>query len=73
MGAGALTQGAHRGGGSQPGQGLKQLADEIQKLAYDEVPYALFGEFVTPAAFRKNVRGMLPFAAPLLWNISIEA
>ena len=31
-----------------------------------------FGEFVTPAAFRKNVRGMLPFAAPLLWNLSIE-
>jgi peptide/nickel transport system substrate-binding protein len=50
----------------------KQLAEEIQKVAYDEVPYALWGEFVTPAATRKNVRGMLNFAAPLLWNISLE-
>jgi peptide/nickel transport system substrate-binding protein len=50
----------------------KQLAEDIQKVAYDEVPYALWGEFVTPAATRKNVRGMLSFAAPLLWNISLE-
>ncbi len=57
---------------TDPGK-RKRLAEEIQKLAYDDVPYALWGEFVTPAAFRKNVRGMLPFAAPLLWNISIEA
>jgi peptide/nickel transport system substrate-binding protein len=57
---------------TDPGK-RKRLAEEIQRLAYDDVPYALWGEFVTPAAFRKNVRGMLPFAAPLLWNISIEA
>jgi len=37
------------------------------------VPYALWGEFVTPAAVRKNVRGMLTFPAPLLWNLSIES
>ena len=51
----------------------KQLAEEIQKFAYDDVPYALWGEFVTPAAVRKNVRGMLTFPAPLLWNLSIES
>ena len=50
----------------------KQISDEVQKLAYDEVPYALWGEFVAPAAMRKNVKGMLTFAAPLLWNISVE-
>ena len=32
----------------------------------------LWGEFVAPAALRKNVKGMLSFAAPLLWNISVE-
>jgi peptide/nickel transport system substrate-binding protein len=51
----------------------KQLAEEIQKFAYDDVPYALWGEFVTPAAYRKSVRGLLQFAAPLLWNISLDA
>ena len=51
----------------------KQLAEDIQKLAYDEVPYVPWGEFVTPAAVRKNVRGMLTFPAPLLWNVSIES
>src|SRR5207245_11359066 len=51
----------------------RQLAEAIQKFAYDDVPYALWGEFVTPAATRKNVRGMLAFAAPLLWNISLES
>jgi peptide/nickel transport system substrate-binding protein len=51
----------------------KHLVDDIQKLAYDEVPYVPWGEFVTPAAVRKNVRGMLTFPAPLLWNVSIEA
>jgi hypothetical protein len=41
-----------------------------KKLA-EEVPYALCGAFVTPGVFRKNVRGMLPFAAPLLWKFSL--
>jgi hypothetical protein len=38
----------------------------------NESAYALWDEFVTPAATRKNVRGMLTFTAPLLWNISLE-
>jgi peptide/nickel transport system substrate-binding protein len=51
----------------------KQMAEDIQKLAYDDVPYVPWGEFVTPAAFRKTVRGALTFPAPLLWNLSIES
>jgi peptide/nickel transport system substrate-binding protein len=49
----------------------KQLAEEIQKLAYDEVPYVSWGQFVVPNAFRKNVHGALQFGATLLWNISV--
>ena len=45
----------------------------LDAFAHDDVPYALWGEFVTPAATRKNVRGMLTFAAPLLWNVSLES
>jgi peptide/nickel transport system substrate-binding protein len=51
----------------------KALAEEIQKFAYDDVPYALWGEFVTPSVYRKNVRGVLTFGAPILWNISLDA
>lgn len=50
----------------------KQLAEEIQKLAYDEVPYVLWGQFVQPTIYRKNVRGVLNFACPVFWNISLE-
>ncbi len=51
----------------------KQLAEEIQKLAFDEVPYVPWGQWVLPSAYRKNVRGVLQFGAQLLWNISLEA
>ena len=49
----------------------RQLAEQIQQLAYDEVPYVPWGQFVVPNAFRKNVRGVLQFGATLLWNISV--
>ena len=51
----------------------KQLAQDIQKVAYEEVPYVPWGEFIQPSAYRRNVRGMIQFAAPLLWNLSIES
>jgi hypothetical protein len=40
-------------------------------LAYDEVPYIPWGQFVVPGAYRKNVNGVLQFGATLLWNISV--
>src|SRR5438552_647053 len=49
----------------------KQLAEEIQKIAYDEVMYVPFGQWVLPTAYRKSVSGVLPFPAPLFWNVSI--
>jgi peptide/nickel transport system substrate-binding protein len=49
----------------------KAIADEVQKIAYDEVLYVPWGQFVVPGAFRKNVQGLLEFGATLLWNISI--
>ena len=51
----------------------KQLAAEIQKVAYDEVPYVPWGQWVELRAHRKNVRGVLQFPAPVFWNISLEA
>jgi peptide/nickel transport system substrate-binding protein len=49
----------------------KQIAEEVQKLAFDEVPFVNWGQFVVPGAFRKNVQGVLQFGATLLWNISV--
>jgi len=49
----------------------KQIAEEIQKLTYDDVPYVSWGQFVVPNAFRKNVQGVLEFGATLLWNIAV--
>ena len=48
-----------------------QLADEVQKLALNEVPYVPFGEWVQPTAFRKNIRGVLKFGAPIFWNLTV--
>src|SRR5262249_23559315 len=49
----------------------KQVADEIQKVAFGEVVYVPWGEWLMPTAFRKNVHGILKFNAPLFWNVQI--
>ncbi|HEU5322189.1 MAG TPA: ABC transporter substrate-binding protein, partial [Methylomirabilota bacterium] len=48
----------------------KQLADEIQKLALDEVMYVPFGQWVTPTAYRRTMKGVLQFPAPLFWSVT---
>jgi peptide/nickel transport system substrate-binding protein len=49
----------------------KQLAEEIQKVALDEVVFVPWGEWFAPTAFRKEVQGILRFPAPLFWNVKI--
>jgi peptide/nickel transport system substrate-binding protein len=49
----------------------KQVANEIQKVAFGEVVYVPWGEWLMPTAFRKNVQGILKFNAPLFWNVQI--
>jgi peptide/nickel transport system substrate-binding protein len=49
----------------------RQLADEIQKVAFDEVAYVPWGEWSLPTAFRKEVQGVLKFTAPVFWNVKI--
>jgi peptide/nickel transport system substrate-binding protein len=49
----------------------KTIAEKVQLLAYDEVLYVPWGQFVVPGAYRKNVQGVLQFGATLLWNISV--
>jgi peptide/nickel transport system substrate-binding protein len=49
----------------------KQIAEQVQQLTYDDVPYVPWGQFVIPSIFRKNVQGVLQFGATLLWNIAV--
>jgi peptide/nickel transport system substrate-binding protein len=49
----------------------KRLAGDIQRVAYEEVTYVPFGQWVVPTAHRKTVSGVLEFPAPLFWNVAI--
>ena len=49
----------------------KQLANEMQRVALDEVTYVPWGEWVQPTAFRKSMRDVLKFGAPLFWNVKV--
>jgi peptide/nickel transport system substrate-binding protein len=49
----------------------KQLADQIQRVALEEVTYVPWGKWFQPTAFRKSVQGILKFPAPLFWNVRI--
>jgi peptide/nickel transport system substrate-binding protein len=49
----------------------KQIADEIQRVALSEVTYVPWGEWVQPTVFRKSVRDVLKFGAPIFWNVKL--
>ena len=49
----------------------KQLTEEVQKVALSEATYVPWGEWDQPTAFRKNVRDVLRFVAPIFWNVRV--
>ena len=49
----------------------KQLASEVQKVALSELTYVPWGEWFQPTVFRKNVRDVLKFGAPIFWNVKV--
>jgi peptide/nickel transport system substrate-binding protein len=49
----------------------QRLADEVQRIALSEVPYVPWGQWSQPTAFRKRVRDVLKFAAPIFWNVKL--
>ena len=42
---------------------------EMQRIAFEEVPYVPTGMYYQPTAFRRNLTGMLKGQPPLFWNI----
>jgi peptide/nickel transport system substrate-binding protein len=58
----AFRQGARRGG-SQEDRGRDP------DVMYDQAPGIPWGQFAQPAAYRANLRGLIPSAIPIFWNI----
>jgi len=48
----------------------QSLAEEIQKIAYEQGVYAPIGQYFVPSAWSNNIEGVLDAPAPLFWNIS---
>ena len=49
--------------------GQRKVAAEIQKAAYEFLPYIPTGQFITPTAYRKNLSGIIPAPVVFLWNV----
>lgn len=47
----------------------KKIAEEIQKRAFEIVPYIPTGQYVDDTAYRKNVKGVISAPAILQWNV----
>ena len=48
-----------------------RIAEEVQRTAFEEVPYVPWGEWAPPSACRSDVRDIVRFGAPLFWNVKI--
>jgi peptide/nickel transport system substrate-binding protein len=47
----------------------KKMASEIQAVMYDQAPAIPWGQFAQPAAYRANLRNLIPSAIPIFWNV----
>ena len=47
----------------------KRIAEEIQKRAYEQVPYVITGQWVQPTAYSRKLAGVLSSPVPFFWNI----
>jgi peptide/nickel transport system substrate-binding protein len=50
----------------------KRIADDIQRLAYDDVPFVPWGQYQQPNVFSKKVRGAVKFVVPAVWNLWLD-
>jgi peptide/nickel transport system substrate-binding protein len=49
----------------------QQVADEVQRIALEEVTYVPWGQWFQPTAYRKSVRDVPKFTAPVFWNVKL--
>jgi len=48
----------------------KRLDQEIQRQAFDTVPFIPLGQYMPPAAWRKTLGGLLKGPVPVFWNVT---
>ena len=48
----------------------KRMDEAYQMRAFETVPFIPLGQYLPPAAWRKNLTGMLKGATPVFWNIA---
>ena len=48
----------------------KRLDAATQLRAFETVPYIPLGQYLPPAAYRKNLSGLLKGAVPVFWNVT---
>ena len=46
-----------------------RLDAELQRNAFQTVPFIPMGQYLPPAAYRTNLRGVLKGAVPVFWNV----
>ncbi len=52
-----------------PPEQRREIADKLQASFHRNVNVILGGQFAGPPAYRSELRGVMPFSFPLLWNI----
>jgi peptide/nickel transport system substrate-binding protein len=51
----------------------KEIATELQRLAYDNVNVVGLGQFSSPGVYRSDLEGVLEVGVPIAWNIRRKA
>ena len=49
--------------------GQKAICDDIQRMAFEEVPFIPVGQSFSPTAFRSNLSGFAKSSIPVFWGI----
>ncbi|RKK03512.1 ABC transporter substrate-binding protein [Pseudoroseomonas wenyumeiae] len=47
----------------------REIAGELQRISMDQAIFPLAGQFASPAVWRAELRGVVDFGFPVLWNI----
>ncbi len=47
----------------------KRIAADIQRLAYENAPAIMLGQYSQPPAYRRNLQGVIEGGIPVFWNI----
>ena len=47
----------------------REIAIQIQRRAFEVVPYLTVGQMWQPTAFRRNIQDIVPGPIPFFWNV----